>query len=237
MKGRPGWMRNPVLRAASIVFFLSMLLFPVSLYRHFSAHFMGSITGSLIRDQWWLVLLNIVIFISFLIPLSFRKKVDWKGFGLVGAFFVSLFVEMYGLPLTIFFVSRYLGGGSAPAPDLALEVELLGVGFGFTIPMVYGSLMMLLGTALIVVGWVTLFKGVKKGVLVTSGVYSVSRHPQYLGFILVVGGWMIGWPTILTLILGSVLVAWYVRVCIVEEREMRRIADYDAYKRRVPFLI
>lgn len=215
----------------------SILLFPVQLFKHFEAHFLGTISGDLIRDQWWLVLLNVAAFTAFVIPLSFRRKADWKGLGLVGAFFVSLFVEMYGIPLTIFIASKYLGGGGGSDLDYALSVDVFGVGFAFTVPMLYGALMMIAGGLIIFVGWVSLYKGVKKGALVTEGIYSMSRHPQYLGFILMVAGWMLGWPTPLTLILGGILIFWYVRVCRKEEEEMGSVSDYASYRERVPFMI
>jgi protein-S-isoprenylcysteine O-methyltransferase Ste14 len=231
------WRRNLVPRAALSLFILSLFLFPIQLYEHFEAHITGSISGAVIEGEWLLVVLNIFAFTLFLVPLSFRRKVDWKGFGLVGAFFVSLFVEMYGIPFTILLASKYLGIGSDPHLHFAMSLSIGGIDFGLTLPMVYGAILMIVGTVLIIVGWITLFQGVKKGVLVTHGIYSFSRHPQYLGFIMVVMGWVLGWPTIITLILGPVLAGWYVRTCFVEEREMERIAHYADYRNMVPFLI
>jgi protein-S-isoprenylcysteine O-methyltransferase Ste14 len=224
-------------RTVLSLFILSLFLFPIQLYEHFEAHITGSISSTMIEGNWLLVALNILAFTLFLVPLSFRKKADWKGFGLVGAFFVSLFVEMYGIPLTVLLASKYLGGGSDPSLHYAMTFDIGGIGFGLTLPMVYGAVMMIVGTVLIMVGWITLFRGVKKGVLVTHGIYSFSRHPQYLGFIMVVMGWVLGWPTIVTVVLGPVLAAWYVRTCIIEEREMQKLAPYSEYMKKAPFLI
>jgi len=229
--------RSWVLRCIALLFLGSILLFPVQLLEHFKAHFLGTISGNLIRDKWWLVFLNITVFTAFIIPLSFRRKADWKGMGLVGAFFVSLFVEMYGVPLTIFLASRYLGGGEGADLDFPLTVDMFGVDLSFTVPMIYSAVMMVIGGAIIIVGWTSLYKGAKQGTLVTEGIYSLSRHPQYLGFILMVGGWMLGWPTPLTLLLGGILIMWYLRVSRKEEAEMAKVADYAVYRERVPFML
>jgi protein-S-isoprenylcysteine O-methyltransferase Ste14 len=101
-----------------------------------------------------------------------------------------------------------------------------------------GALLMVVGTLLVALGWATLYRGVKDGELVTWGLYSVSRHPQYLGFLLVIAGWLIGWPTLLNCIFSTVLMVFYVRACRKEERELTGIyPSYPAYKARTPFLI
>ena len=103
--------------------------------------------------------------------------------------------------------------------------------------MTYGALLMMAGAAFVIAGWITLYRGVKKGVVV-GGIYSYSRHPQYFGFILIVVGWLFGWPTIITLAFAPVLVYKYVRVCRTEEREiLGRFPAYRSYMQRTPFFI
>ena len=69
-----------------------------------------------------------------------------------------------------------------------------------------------------------------------TGPYSVIRHPQYLGFILIMAGFLLQWPTVLTLAMFPVLVWMYIHLARVEEREA--VAEFgDAYKdymKRVP---
>lgn len=228
---------NWTLRAVLAVFLLSMFLFPVQLFQHFAAHFTGSIESTLIKGQWLIVILNILAFSAFLIPLSFRRKANWKEYGLVAAFFISLFIEMYGIPFVILFASRTIQPTGGIELNTPLVIEFLGTRFAFTIPMIYGAVLMMAGSLLIIIGWVTLYRNIGKEGLVTTGVYSISRHPQYLGFILVIFGWLLGWPTILTVIFAPVLIFMYIRVCIKEEEEMSKDHDYADYRKKAPFMI
>lgn len=228
---------NWTLRIVLLLFILSLFLFPRHLFNHFHAHITGSVESDTIKDRWLLVILNILIFCAILIPLGFRRKVKWKEHGLVFAFFVSMFIEMYGIPFTILFASKAIQPSGDMDLYMPLIVELAGVFFAFTIPMMYGAVLMIAGILLIVWGWMTLYRNIKKEGFVTSGIYSISRHPQYLGFILVVAGWFLGWPTLLTVIFCPVLIFKYIKVCRKEEEEMGKDHDYISYKKKVPFLI
>ena len=216
-----------IFRVSILAVLIFPLFFPAHFIQHFRAHLTGAIEGSIITGQWHVVLINILLFVSFLIPLSFRKKISWKEYGIVAAFFVSLFVEMYGIPLTIMFFSRTFDPSASATVDIIFTIRFLGVGFAFTLPMLYGSILMFLGTLIVVVAWATLYRNVEKVGLVTSGVYSISRHPQYLGFLVV----------ILTVVFGIVLFAMYIRISLKEEKEMGKDHDYQTYKEKTPFML
>jgi hypothetical protein len=219
------------------ILFIIPLIFIFDFYIHFQAHFLGTILPQTITGQWHIVALNILLFITFLIPLSFRRKINWKEYGLVTAFFISLFVEMYGIPLTVLFASRSFTGAEVQLPNAFIEFSFLGVNIKMTLAMVYGTVLMVLGTIYILVGWITLYKNLKDQEIVTKGIYSFSRHPQYLGFIMIILGWIIGWPTILSVIFGTILILVYIRVCIIEEKELANSKKYRCYQKDVPFLV
>jgi len=231
--------KQGLLRGLFLLLLMLPLLFPGDVLSHFQAHFTGGIIQTSIRLQWHIVVLNILVFLSFLVPLSFRRRVDWKEYGLVSAFFVSLFVEMYGVPFLMLFLSGYLGTSEAGMPESAVSFRLLGVDFGMTLTMIYGLLLMLVGSVLIILGWVTLYRqlGREEESLVTRGIYAYSRHPQYFGFILVILGWLMGWPTVLTVILAPILIYKYLRVCGVEEKELSGDICYQGYRKEVPFFV
>ena len=75
--------------------------------------------------------------------------------------------------------------------------------------------------------------------LATKGPYSYVRHPQYVGFILVMLGFLVQWPTLLTLAMFPVLTVMYVKLAKSEEREaIAEFGDaYTAYAANVPAFI
>lgn len=229
--------KNFLIRIFFIILFLIPIVNTKEFYNQFYDYLTGNIITQVITQQWHIVIINIALFISFLIPLSFRKKANWIEYGLVSAFFVSLFVEMYGIPLTILFASKYFFTGTN-LPNTLFGFKFLGVSFGLPLAMVYGLVLMIIGTFLIITGWVTLYRNTKKDGLVTTGIYSYSRHPQYVGFILVILGWFFGWPTVLTVILSPILIFRYIQVSFKEEQEVsKQFPEYKTYKKGVPFFI
>jgi len=230
LRNLPLWLMIMILIVIPFIFFKDF-------YLHIYSHFTGTILSTVISNQWHIVLINIIMFITFLIPLSFRRKINWKEYGLVTAFFVSLFVEMYGIPLTILFASKTINSSNVQIANVIYDFEFLGVHIAMDMAMIYASVLIVIGTLFILVAWVTLYKKIKTEELVTTGIYSYSRHPQYFGFILIIIGWLIGWPTILTVVFSVVLIFMYIRVCKLEEKELSHIKKYQEYKEKVPFFI
>ena len=179
---------------------------------------------------WVLVILNSAVFIIF--AFSFFKpktKRDWRSFSAFSGFIVALFVEMYGFPLTIFLLSGWL---QTRAPGLNLlshdAGHLWSTIFGLKGNPHFGWLHILSGVLLVggfwvlASAWPVLYHAQKAHQLATQGVYARIRHPQYVGFILIMMGFLVQWPTLLTILMFPVLVFMYVRLAISEEREVEK---------------
>src|SRR5262245_12016517 len=176
---------------------------------------------------WGLVIVHSVVFILF--AYSFFKPQtprDWRSFGAFSAFLVALFAEMYGFPLTIYFLSGWL---QSRFPDVDWFTHdaghLLEMIFGWKTNPHFGLFHILSymliggGFVLIASAWRVLYDAQQRRQLATTGAYSYVRHPQYVGFILVMLGFLVQWPTLLTLAMFPVLVFMYVRLARSEERE------------------
>lgn len=196
---------------------------------------------------WSLVIINSAIFILF--ALSFAKpqsRRDWRSFGAFSAFLVALFTEMYGFPLTIYLLSGWL---QARFPDVNWfshdAGHLLEMLFGWKANPHLGPFHLLSfvliggGFVLVANAWRVLYAAQQNRVLATSGPYAHVRHPQYVGFVLVLLGFLVQWPTLLTLAMFPVLVTMYIRLARSEEREVEREfgTAYRRYAARTPAFI
>jgi protein-S-isoprenylcysteine O-methyltransferase Ste14 len=187
---------------------------------------------------WSLVIVNSVVFILF--AYSFfkpRTGRDWRSFGAFSAFMVALFTEMYGFPLTIYILSGWLQSRYPSVDWLSHDAgHLLEMMFGWKTNPHFGPFHMLSfvfifgGFIVISAGWRVLYDAQKTNVMASTGIYSYVRHPQYVGFILLMFGFLLQWPTLLTLAMFPVLVYMYVRLARTEEREALA-AFGDAYRR------
>ncbi|RTM04485.1 MAG: isoprenylcysteine carboxylmethyltransferase family protein [Hyphomicrobiales bacterium] len=172
----------------------------------------------------------------FLAPAGWRER---TGAGVVQAFIIALYAEMYGFPLTLYLLSSFLPQ-KLPLTHSSghLWSALLGAGeIGSVIETLIGYSILMAGALLIVKGWVRIhFAGDH---LVNSGPYSLIRHPQYAGIFLVVAGEIIDWPTALTIILAPIVFGMYIRLAQREESSL--VAEfgmeYRTYQQRVPMFI
>ena len=57
-------------------------------------------------------------------------------------------------------------------------------------------------------------------IVASTGPYARVRHPQYDGFILIMIGFLLQWPTFATLLMFPILLLVYRRLAIREEREV-----------------
>lgn len=193
---------------------------------------------------WTLVILNTAVFVLF--ALSFARpqtKRDWRSFGMFAAFLVALFTEMYGFPLTIYLLSGWLGSTN-PGIDLLshdnghLWSTLLGwQGDPHFSPFHLLSYVLIGGGFLLIAAaWEVLYKAQREGRLATTGPYATLRHPQYVGFVLIMLGFLLQWPTLITLVTFPILIVMYVRLARREEQEaMSQFGDaYLLYAKATP---
>ena len=196
---------------------------------------------------WTLVVINSAIFILF--AFSFfhpRTKRDWRTFGTFSAFIIALFTEMYGFPLTIYLLSGWLSR-TYPGVDLLshnaghLWNTLLGLkgDAHFDALHILSNIFIFGGFIVLSSAWKVLFAAQRNQQLATTGPYAHVRHPQYSAFIVIMVGFLLQWPTILTLLMFPVLVWMYVRLAHREEKEvLTQFGElYASYAARTPRFI
>ena len=194
--------------------------------------------------HWGLVLVNSAAFVLFAFSFARpRTRRDWRSLGAFSAFLVALFTEMYGFPLTIYLLSGWLQKRFPGLDPLAhdsghLWYSLFGLsGDPHSNPIhILSNVLVAGGFLLIAAAWRVLHAAQVEQRLAFTGPYAVVRHPQYIGFGLIMLGFLAQWPTLLTLLMFPVLVAMYVRLAGREERESRAVfgSQWDAYAARTP---
>ncbi len=191
--------------------------------------------------MWVVVAFNVGLFLFF--TLSFLKprgSQEWRSMSVVTAFFVALFAEMYGFPLTIYLLTGWLGDTYPALEPFSHKlghlwvVVLGGSTLAWAVVMALSLTLMLMGYTLLSKGWTQIHAA--RGVLVTDGIYAYARHPQYTGLFLVIIGFLVQWPTILTVIMAPVLLFAYVHLAREEERraEAEFAGEYNEYVRKTP---
>lgn len=190
---------------------------------------------------WLMVLINAAILLLFLLSfLRPAQRREWGGFGVVTAFIVALFTEMYGFPLTIYLLAAALGREPFPDPFAHdsgnLIASLLGVVEWSWLFMLLGGALIAAGLLVISAAWRRIHAARRTGALVTDGPYAFVRHPQYSGLLLMIVGALVQWPTLITAVMAPVLALTYVRLARREESGLRKRfgAAYDAYARHTP---
>jgi protein-S-isoprenylcysteine O-methyltransferase Ste14 len=187
---------------------------------------------------WSLVIINSAIFIILAFSLTKpRTERDWRSFSAFAAFIVALFVEMYGFPLTIYLISGWV---LKRYPNLDLFSHdaghlwntLLGwkINPHFDPLHISSNILILGGFILLAAAWKVLYEAQQSGALATTGPYAYVRHPQYDGFILIMLGFLLQWPTLMTLIMFPILVTMYVKLARREEKEV--LAEFGQEYRR-----
>ena len=189
---------------------------------------------------WGLAVISIVVvswlFYRYVAPKSWR---EWTRAGLVQAFLIAFYAEMYGFPLTIYLLTRFFGLDVAFTGDKNFWSQLFGYGeLPMLIAMAIGYVFFVIpGVALLAKGWREIYVAHREGRLATDGLYGVVRHPQYTGiFLAIFGEGIVHWPTLLSVTMFPVIVIAYLLLARKEERQM--LAEYGEryrdYQRRVP---
>jgi protein-S-isoprenylcysteine O-methyltransferase Ste14 len=172
-------------------------------------------------------MMNTAVFLlfafSFFRPHTSR---DWRSFGAFSAFIVALFAEMYGFPLTVYLLSGWLMSRN-PNLDLLshdnghLWSTILGLQGDPHFNVLHDASYALIIAGFIIIGaaWRVLYRAQRIHRIATSGPYALVRHPQYVGFIVIMLGFLLQWPTVITLVMFPFLVLMYVRLARREEKE------------------
>lgn len=192
--------------------------------------------------NWFLVIFNIILFLYFTkSAFKPRTKTDWQTYKIFGAFIVALFAEMYGFPLTIYLLTSFFGnrlGLDFTHNNGHILNTILGLQGDphFNILHIISYALIIGGLMLLGKAWEVLFKSQKEQKLAITSVYKYIRHPQYLAFILIILGFLVQWPTLITLIMAPILIFRYIRLAKAEEKEMLKKFgnEYSSYKSQVP---
>ena len=196
---------------------------------------------------WGVVALNTLIFVGFAFSF-FKPKTqrDWRSFSAFSAFIVALFVEMYGFPLTLYFLSGWIQRWFPQADLLTHDAGHLWWTLSgqqgnphFGVLHIFSNVAIGLGFLLLSASWHVLYHAQRAHRLAKTGPYRWIRHPQYVAFVMIMFGFLLQWPTILTLAMFPLLVLMYARLAKAEEVESARAfgKEWTAYADSTPRFI
>lgn len=177
-------------------------------------------------------------FYRYIVPKGWR---EWTRAGIVQAFIISFYAEMYGFPVTIYLVARIFKLDiSGTFWDGNLWIYLTGTEMAMIVSMIIGYAISFSGITVLIAGWREVYLANKQKRLATGGPYVLVRHPQYTGIFLVLfGEGVVHWPTIFSLAAFPIVVIAYVLLARKEEWQMieKFGDDYREYQQRIPMFL
>ncbi len=190
----------------------------------------------------WGLAAIVIVFVSWLLyrylaPQSWK---EWTRAGVLQAFIIAFYAEMYGFPLTIYFLARFFGLDFEWGEGGNLWAQIFGTPIAHIVAMVIGYMIVFSGATLVADGWRRVHLARKEKRLINDGVYARMRHPQYTGlFIIVFGEGIVHWPTIVSVAAFPIIIVAYTLLARKEERQMLETFgdEYREYMRQVPMFI
>ena len=195
-----------------------------------------------IIGHWGLVGIYIILLSSFAFFLNKpQKKVNWKKENSAYiAFIIALFAEMFGFPLSFYFLSSigavttYTG-----SPIVAIQFSWFGFEYSMLLTSFIATLISAAAGIIIIIGWKQIYLGARKRKLVTNGIYKYIRHPQYTGIMMIMTAWLLAWPTLPLVVMYPFLMYTYYKLARREEKDVTKEfgKKYKDYKQKVPMFI
>lgn len=193
---------------------------------------------------WTTVLFIFLVFLfivfSYVKP---KEKFEWRSMGVFIGFLAALFTEMYGFPLTIYLLTSWLGSNYPVLDPFShssghLVLVFLGLShstLAMSILHIITNGIIFFGVYIIYKGWQKIYKATAEQ-LITDGIYAYVRHPQYVGMLLITIGFLIQWPTIITLTMWPILLFLYYRLSRYEENKLAKQfgEEFSNYQATVP---